>query len=161
MPKPPTQPETLDRFRIHGDVAIEQLGIVLRELDKLGVTNIGHELVTDVLVYKQRTPRSAPAPAAAAEAKPVKKNGVGKGRAGTRHYAIRNKDFVLKYFKDREEVTAAEMTELFRKDGRHPSSAGSLLTQMAHDKYCKSMGDGVWKILAKGQQAAEKEAANG
>jgi hypothetical protein len=53
------------------------------------------------------------------------------------------------------------MTALFAQNGRNPGSAGSLLTQLAEHKYCKSMGDGLWKILVKGQQAAAKDAANG
>jgi hypothetical protein len=131
---------------------MEQLGFVLRELDKLGVTNIGHELVTDVLLYKQRAPRvPALVTNGAAPAKPRKI------KTGPPRYEIRNKAFMLQYFNDREQVTAAEMTELFKKDGRNPSSAGSLLTQLAQEKYCKSMGEGVWKVSIKGQKAAAKE----
>jgi hypothetical protein len=82
-------------------------------------------------------------------------------RKGAKHYDVKNRDFMLQHFKDRDQVTAAEMTALFAKDGRNPGSAGSLLTQLAEQKYCKSMGDGLWKILVKGQQAAAEGAANG
>jgi hypothetical protein len=152
MPKPP---ETRDRFRIHGDCSIELLGPVLRELDKLGLTNIGHELVTDVLVYKQRAPR---VPAAVVAAKPAKK--ISKGNGAALH-EVTNKDFALQYFQGREQVTAQEMAEAFRKDGRNAGSSGAILTVLGQRKYCKSMGGGVWKVLAKGHQATEKEAANG
>jgi hypothetical protein len=133
------------------------LGFVLRELDKLGVTNIGHELVTDVLVYKQRVPR---VPSVANGAKPGKKTRPGRGGSSER-YEITNKNFVMQHFHGKDQVTSSEMAELFKKNGRKPNSAGAVLTLLGHQKYCKSMGDGVWKILAKGQQAAAKDVANG
>jgi hypothetical protein len=124
---------------------------VLRELDKLGLANIGHELVTDVLVYKQRAAR---VPSLVAEAKPAKKTGDGKGHGG-RRYDVTNRDFVLQYFKGREQVTAGELRDLFANDGRDRKSSGSVLSLLSQQKYCKSMGEGVWKVLIKGQKEVE------
>jgi hypothetical protein len=47
MPKKPT-PETFDRYRIHAETSIEQMGGVLAVLTKLGLQNIGYELITTV-----------------------------------------------------------------------------------------------------------------
>lgn len=48
------QPETIDRFRVYCDIEKPQLGDVIAELTKLGIKRIGHELITDVLSFKER-----------------------------------------------------------------------------------------------------------
>src|SRR6267378_4217383 len=45
---------TVDRFRIHAETSKEQMGDVLAELTKMGLANIGYELVTDVLTFRSK-----------------------------------------------------------------------------------------------------------
>jgi hypothetical protein len=47
-----TPPATVERFRIHAETSKEQMGDVLAELTKMGLLNIGYELVTDVLTFR-------------------------------------------------------------------------------------------------------------
>ncbi len=155
MPKP--SPETSDRYRIHCEVPLERVGYVLKGLTELGVTSVGHELITDIPVYKQRKPRQAAAPEVKVKKRRAKKRG------GARKKKISNKDFILHTcFKDRDQFTAHDLNEMFEKDGRNVKSAGSMLTHLHNGGYVKSMGDGVWKILAKGRRMnGAMEKANG
>src|SRR5258707_11800808 len=49
-----TPPATVDRFRIHAETSKEHMGHVLAELTKMGLANIGYELVTDVLTFRSK-----------------------------------------------------------------------------------------------------------
>jgi hypothetical protein len=49
------QPETQKHYRIHADnIPLEGLGGVLAALEECGVTNVGYEVVTDILAYKHK-----------------------------------------------------------------------------------------------------------
>lgn len=48
------EPETRERFRILCEVEPEKLGGVIATLTKIGVSQVHHELITDVLAYKAR-----------------------------------------------------------------------------------------------------------
>lgn len=48
------QPITQDRFRIHAETSLEQMGSVLAELTRLGLTNVGYELITDVKAWGRK-----------------------------------------------------------------------------------------------------------
>jgi len=50
-----TPPATVDRFRIHAETSKEHMGHVLAELTKMGLANIGYELVTDVLTFRTKS----------------------------------------------------------------------------------------------------------
>src|SRR6267142_3546962 len=49
-----TPPATVDRFRIHAETSKEHMGHVLAELTKMGLANIGYELVTDILTFRSK-----------------------------------------------------------------------------------------------------------
>lgn len=221
------QVETRDRYRIHGETTLEQFGFVLAEMTKLGLQNIGYELVTDVASYKQRKANGVAGPAflrefmkenptfiisalvkhfvadgrtagaayasanllvnegelvklgpgnyQRADVKALeapKKGGAKVGSKGPvrvpkflpskakrtrtrttppRYYPVSNKDFLLGIFKGKTDIDISVVNEAFVKDGRAQKSAGSLMTQLANLGYCKMMGGGHWKILAKAQ----------
>lgn len=48
----PKQPETIDRVRIFADISIEMMGPVIVALTKMGIRDIGHELITDIITFK-------------------------------------------------------------------------------------------------------------
>ena len=219
MPKQ-QPPETSDRYRIHGEVPIETFGFVLKELTKLGVLNIGYEIVTDVPIFKQRQTHEVGSSAFAAAwiaehptfemrdlslhfkasgrttnaaygavnklvaKKLVRKTGPGKyqltddkalpkgkkvtktKRGQGRRYEVGNREFALSCFKNRTEISTEVLNGMFEKNGRPAKSVSAVLTKLGHEKYVKSMGGGVWKILAKGHKLngaapAAAEAANG
>ena len=159
MAKPP--PET-HRFRIHGELpgemTLERFGYITAELTKLGLVRVGHEMVTDVATYKQRKKRAN----GEAKAEPAKGKRVKTKRGQSPRHEVSNKEFMLQTcFKGRDEVTAAQLNELFVKDGRHKGSAGSILSQLHSQGYVKSLGEGRWKILAKAHKLNGAESANG
>jgi hypothetical protein len=47
-------PEIRDRFRIYVETTMEQMGSVVATLTKMGVENIGHELITDVKAWGRK-----------------------------------------------------------------------------------------------------------
>ncbi len=51
MAKPP---EAVDRYRIHADTSLEQMGFVLAALTRMGLDNIGYELITEVATFKKK-----------------------------------------------------------------------------------------------------------
>lgn len=97
MAKPP---ETVDRYRIHAETSVEQMGFVLAALTKMGLDNVGYELVTEVNNFKQRHRHDTTGDAFFAEwltehptfsANDVVKHFKGNGRTGGSGYtAIRN-----------------------------------------------------------------------
>jgi hypothetical protein len=42
---------TRDRYRIHADTSLEEMGVVLAALTRMGLQNIGYELITDVRAF--------------------------------------------------------------------------------------------------------------
>lgn len=50
----PKEPETRDRFRIFAETSAENMGPLLAQLTKMGLENIGYELITDVVTFKTR-----------------------------------------------------------------------------------------------------------
>jgi hypothetical protein len=226
------QVETRDRYRIHGETTLEQFGHVLAQLTKLGLENVGYELITDVAKFKERKERrvhdvpgheyakefikdnptfqvnslvkffeangrspgaaytgvrdllglkflrklgpgsyqlynmkALPAPKKAA--KPSAKVNVApkstkvklaspkfkrtRMKVPHRFYAVSNKDFLLGLLKGKTDLNISVVNDYFVKDGRPIKSAGSLMTQLAQLGYCKSLGGGHWKVLAKAQ----------
>jgi hypothetical protein len=53
------QVETRNRFRIYAEVESEELGPRLVQLASLGLQNIGHDLITDVITFKGNGERKA------------------------------------------------------------------------------------------------------
>ncbi len=224
------QVETRERYRIHGETTLEQFGYVLAQLTKLGLENVGYELITDVATFKEkkqhdttghvfaeefvkanptfeirdlvkhfaadgRNPGSAYAAARLlCETKVLRKLGPGNYQAYAmkslpspedkateakrshkakptftakvrplkikhkrvnlkphRLYPVSNKDFLLALFKGKTEIDVSVVNDHFIKDGRPVKSAGSLMSQFNTLGYCKPLGGGVWKILAKAQ----------
>src|SRR5882724_5600604 len=48
---------TVERFRIHAETSMEQMGHVLAELTRMGLQNVGYELITDIVTFKNNGPR--------------------------------------------------------------------------------------------------------
>lgn len=46
-------PETSDRFRIFAETSSEEMGPLLAQLTRMGLQNIGYELITDVVRFNQ------------------------------------------------------------------------------------------------------------
>jgi Fe2+ or Zn2+ uptake regulation protein len=49
----PKQQETIDRFRIIAEAAASEMGPIIAQLSRMGLTNISFELITDVVNFKQ------------------------------------------------------------------------------------------------------------
>ena len=47
---------TVERFRIHAETSMEQMGHVLAELTRMGLQNVGYELITDIVTFKNNGP---------------------------------------------------------------------------------------------------------
>lgn len=55
----PKQPETVDRFRIIAEVDAVELGPLFAQLAKMGLQNIGYELITDVVRFRSNPTKTA------------------------------------------------------------------------------------------------------
>lgn len=111
----PKEPETVDRFRITAEVDPTELGPMLASLAKMGLQNIGYELVTDVLNYKNR------------------------------QHTIDGYNFALAWAQERQAFKLNEMGRYFKESGRGQSSANYHVGRMVENGVLKSLGNGYYQ----------------
>jgi len=140
-----TPPATAERFRIHAESSMEHMGFVLAELTKLGLQNVGYELITDVVTFRKNGARKA----SAAPASPVPKKRLRR--------EIKNKDVILKRIKGRASFTLKELRDHFMNIGRNPVSISPLVDQMLKANLVTRLDAGVyaWGKVKK-KKAAKK-----
>lgn len=87
-------PETVIRFRVWAEIEKGQLGDVVAAFTQLGLQNIGHEMITDVLNFKKRS-----------------------------MHEITGNDFLRAFIKDNATFTRTDVTKAFEADGRTKHSS--------------------------------------
>lgn len=112
---------TRDRYRIHAETSIEQMGFVLAAFTKMGLDNIGYELITDVATYKERAPRIPNSPG---------------GKAA---------DFIREYMTKHPAFLAKDLVKHFKDDGRTDGAAYAALTMMTKAGELKRIGAGQYQ----------------
>jgi hypothetical protein len=111
--------ETRDYFRTTIDqVEQEQLGALSVLLAKAGFTQVRHELVTDVLRYKQKA-----------------------------SHDVKAEDFLIDWMAEHPTFKAVEAVKHFREAGRTDSSCYTALRVLVERKLLRKLGEGQYSRL--------------
>jgi hypothetical protein len=126
------EPETVDRFRISIEVPKEQLGHWVTEFTKMGLQHISHELVTDVLTYKEKKPRTI--------------------------YETSGDDLLREWIKSHATFKRKEVLDYFEHSGRTAKSGDAALARLIKLKEVKPLGQGNYQRAGVKAIAAPKKA---
>lgn len=142
----PREPETVDRFKLSAHVELPDMGPLLAQLVRMGLTDIHYELVTDVIQFRnnrQRHPASAPVePEPLMLPKPNKRGGHRKDK-----FAVSGEDVIWRHVKNRTiPFMVKELHTLFKGLGRTPASASPLLHKMTEAGVLKRISKGVYQV---------------
>ncbi len=73
-------------------------------------------------------------------------------RTAVPQYDVSNRDIILQWLADKDELTVADLGSHFEAQGRPKKSASPMLAKMGHDKLVASLGEGKYRVLAKGKR---------
>lgn len=146
------QPETIERFMIHAAVEAERLGVVVAALSRLGVTNLQHELIEEVVTFRQNR-------------KKRRKRRV----VARKTFDKRGEDVIVSHARSNHGRTNTErLIKVFARQGRARNSVYASLDALMKNKMMKRVGDkgsGQYVLLAKAKTklngAAAAETAHG
>lgn len=110
---------TRDRFRIYAETSSEAMGPLLATLTRLGLENIGYELITDVPRFNKNGPRKV--------------------------YETSTEDFVKAFLEENATFRAIDLVNYFEKDGRSRNAAYPTITKMVASDLIKKIGQGVYQ----------------
>jgi hypothetical protein len=134
--------ETVERFRITCEVEAAAMGDVIVALSRLGITNLHHELVTEVRTFRKNKPRK----------KPVKRN-IG-GKPGV--------DVIIDYAKKHGgKFDTQALIKIFEAQGRSPKSVSPQINTMLERKMVRRTGKGAYALLAKAKSNGAAEVTHG
>jgi hypothetical protein len=111
----PKQPETIDRCELIVHTTLEQMGFAIAALTRLGIKNIQHRLVTEVLNYK-----------------------------GRRMHEVGAAEFAAAFVKDHPRFKIGELSAAFRDAGRSPSGAYSAVNKLVEGRIVARNDDGEY-----------------
>lgn len=115
------KPETRDYFRTTIDqVPTDQLGALSTLLAYAGFESVRHELVTDVLRYKQKKPS----------------------------HDVKAEDFLIDWIADHKAFQAREAIQHFRNAGRTDGAGYSSLRELVKRKLLRKLGEGRYTTVA-------------
>lgn len=106
------QPATVDRFKITAECEAPEMGLIIAQLTKMGLTNLHFELVTDVLAYRQKA-----------------------------NHDIKAADFLTEWIKDHPTFKAIEACKHFEANGRTKGSAYPALSDLVEAGILKKLDD--------------------
>lgn len=116
----PKQPETIDRMQIVAEApALELVGAGLAALTKLGFTNVGFRVITDLLSYKNR-----------------------------KVHEVSAAEFAAVFMKDNPRFKIAELTAAFKEAGRAPSGAYGEVKKLLQARVVAKNGDEYVRVEA-------------
>ncbi len=122
-------PETQDRFRIYCEAnSPEEMGVVVAQLTRMGLKNVGFEMITDVLAFKRRKQHDQ----TAADA--------------FRDYVESNPTFHI-----------SDAIKHFKAEGRTSSSVYSAAGALCEKKLLKKLGGGNYSVANIKQIEGPKE----
>jgi hypothetical protein len=133
--------ETVERFRITCEVEAAAMGDVIVALSRLGITNLHHELVTEVRTFRKNKPR-----------KQAKRN-IG-GKPGV--------DVILDYAKKHGgKFDTQALIKIFEQQGRSPKSVSPQINTLLERKMVRRTGAGHYALLAKAKSNGAAEVTHG
>lgn len=106
------QPATIDRFKITAECEAPEMGLIIAQLTKMGLTNLHFELVTDVLTYRQKS-----------------------------NHDVKAADFLTEWIKDHPTFKAIEACKHFEANGRTKGSAYPALSELVEAGLLKKLDD--------------------
>src|SRR5882672_8716363 len=101
-------PATEERFRIHAEASKDNMGHILAELTKLGLANIGYELVTDIVTFRKNGPRKL--------------------------HEVTGNDFARAFIKENASFAAIELVNHFKANDRTNVSAYKAIRYLLDEK---------------------------
>jgi hypothetical protein len=118
-------PITRDRFRIIAETSEDMLGPVLSALTRMGITNIGYELLTDVRTFQKN-----------------------ETHGGTRRrFEISGKEEALKLFQSDDIVTLTFAKQAFELAKRTPNSVSPILDELLKEGVIERIAPGQYRRL--------------
>jgi hypothetical protein len=124
---------TIDRFRISCEVEVSDLGPIIAQLTKMGLTNVNFELMTEIPAFAQKA-----------------------------HHAVKAEDFLREWIGEHPTFSAKEAVAHFRQSGRTDGACYSALPKLVADKTLKKVGPGNYArsdVKAIAAPKKEKKAA--
>jgi hypothetical protein len=112
----PKQPEITELCRIHADTTLDQMGHVLAALARMGLANVGYELVTEVATFKKK-----------------------------QTHEIKAEDFAAAWIKDHPTFKATELVNHFDASGRTSGAAYTALRKLVDRRTLKQLGSGNYQ----------------
>lgn len=112
-------PETRDRYRIHAETSLEQMGYVLAAFTKMGLDNIGYELITDVAKYKEKAPRA--------------------------NHKTTSAELIREYVKENATFPISDMIKHFKVNNRTEGAAAVAVSVMVKNGELKKLGGGNYQ----------------
>lgn len=107
-----TATPVIERFRISSEIEAANLGPVIAQLTKMGLTNIHFELITDVVTFRQKT-----------------------------NHEIKSVEFLAGWVKDNPTFKAIEACKYFEANGRTRGSAYPALAELVEAGVLKKLDD--------------------
>jgi hypothetical protein len=117
MAKAPSATE--ERFRIHAESSKDEMGHILAELTKLGLQNIGYELITDVITFR--------------------KNGARKV------YDVTGTEFARAFLKENASFAAIQLVNHFKANDRTNGLAYKAIRDLVGTGELKKLGPGNYQ----------------
>lgn len=131
------QVETRNRFRIFAEVEAEELGPRLIQLEQMGLQNIGHELVTDVITFRNNPDRKV--------------------------HETTGDEFAREWLKEHPTFRVIELVNHFRAEDRTPGSAYTAVRNLITTKELIKTAPGSYRradvktLAAPKHEAADKK----
>jgi hypothetical protein len=114
-------PETIDRYKIFAETSMEQMGFVLAALTRMGLQNIGYELITDVNLFKTKDRKV---------------------------HEVSVEDFATEYVKAHPRFKATALVAHFKAAGRTPSGAYYAIKKLSDANVIRKSGDEYIRVEA-------------
>lgn len=124
--------ETRDRYRLHAETSTEEFGGVLAQLTKMGLQNIGYELITDIPTFRTNK----------------RPNG----------QDVTAEQVILEFIKQKPTFKASEIVAVLVEHGRPPGSAYQALGAMVKQNQLRKLQPGVYQDIAIGHLAGPASA---
>ena len=119
------QPPIRDRFRIIAETTEDMLGPVLGALTRMGITDVGYELLTDVRTFHKNESHGG----------------------ARRRFEISGKEEILKLFEADDIVTLTLAKQAFALANRTPTSVSPILDDLLKEHVIERVAPGQYRRL--------------
>jgi hypothetical protein len=126
---------TVERFRISAETSKDAMGHILAELTKMGLQNIGYELITDIVTFRQNGQR-----------KP---------------HNVTGDNFAREFIQQHEGFTTSELVDHFKKNERTPGSAYTSIRNLITQREIQRLSPGQYQRIEKLLALPAPSKANG